>query len=141
MWAAEPARTLFTSPRWDCRFWALTWLRRPWRSPERRPTTVGSRSSSLRLTRSSWSVWGARLRTVLDCGLFHTFDGDERPGYVASLASVTEHDGTLYCPLSCLELVPGLRARRIELHGFVENFGGKSATDGNSLTDAEARED
>jgi hypothetical protein len=33
---------------------------------------------------------------VLDCGLFHTFDGDERPGYVASLASVTEHDGTLY---------------------------------------------
>jgi hypothetical protein len=33
---------------------------------------------------------------VLDCGLFHTFDGEERPGYVASLASVTEHDGTLY---------------------------------------------
>jgi hypothetical protein len=33
---------------------------------------------------------------VLDCGLFHTFDGGERPGYVASLASVTEHDGTLY---------------------------------------------
>jgi hypothetical protein len=32
----------------------------------------------------------------LDCGLFHTFDGDERPGYVASLASVTEHDGALY---------------------------------------------
>jgi len=34
--------------------------------------------------------------TVLDCGLFQTFDGEERPGYVASLASVTEHDGTLY---------------------------------------------
>jgi hypothetical protein len=33
---------------------------------------------------------------VLDCGLFHTFDGDERSGYVASLESVTEHDGTLY---------------------------------------------
>jgi SAM-dependent methyltransferase len=39
---------------------------------------------------------GRRFATVLDCGLFHTFDGDERPGYVASLASVTEHDGTLY---------------------------------------------
>ncbi|MDQ1465657.1 MAG: hypothetical protein QOH10_72, partial [Actinomycetota bacterium] len=38
---------------------------------------------------------GRRFDTVLDCGLFHTFDGDERPGYVASLASVTEHDGTL----------------------------------------------
>src|SRR5262247_3956852 len=37
-----------------------------------------------------------RFETVLDCGLFHTFDGDERPGYVASLASVTEHDGTVY---------------------------------------------
>ena len=39
---------------------------------------------------------GRRFATVLDCGLFHTFDGDERPGYVASLASVTDRDGTLY---------------------------------------------
>ena len=39
---------------------------------------------------------GRTFQTVLDCGLFHTFDGEERPGYVASLASVTEHDGTLY---------------------------------------------
>ena len=36
------------------------------------------------------------FETVLDCGLFHTFDRDERPGYVASLALVTRHDGTLY---------------------------------------------
>ena len=33
---------------------------------------------------------------VLDCGLFHTFDADERPRYAASLGSVTEHNGTLY---------------------------------------------
>ena len=39
---------------------------------------------------------GRKFATVMDCGLFHTFDGDERPRYVASLASVTEHDGTLY---------------------------------------------
>ncbi|MGN9840619.1 class I SAM-dependent methyltransferase [Nonomuraea sp. H19] len=39
---------------------------------------------------------GRRFETVLDCGLFHTFDADERLGYVASLASVIEHDGTLY---------------------------------------------
>ena len=39
---------------------------------------------------------GRRFATVLDCGLFHTFDADERPRYVTSLASVTEHDGTLY---------------------------------------------
>jgi ubiquinone/menaquinone biosynthesis C-methylase UbiE len=37
-----------------------------------------------------------RFETVLDCGLFHTFDGDERPRYASSLASVTQHDGTLY---------------------------------------------
>src|SRR5215831_14290221 len=42
---------------------------------------------------------GRTFQTVLDCGLFHTFDGDKRPEYVASLASVTEHDGTLY--VSC----------------------------------------
>jgi SAM-dependent methyltransferase len=39
---------------------------------------------------------GRMFETVLDCGLFPTFDGDERPGHVASLASVTKHDGTLY---------------------------------------------
>ena len=39
---------------------------------------------------------GRRFDTVLDCGLFHTFDGSERPGYVASLASVTKPGGTLY---------------------------------------------
>jgi SAM-dependent methyltransferase len=39
---------------------------------------------------------GRRFGTVLDCGLFHTLDGDERPAYVAGLASVTEHGGTLY---------------------------------------------
>jgi SAM-dependent methyltransferase len=39
---------------------------------------------------------GRRFATVLDCGLFHSFDGDERPGYAASLASVTEPAGILY---------------------------------------------
>ena len=37
-----------------------------------------------------------RFQTVLDCGLFHTFNAEERPKYVASLASVTERNGTLY---------------------------------------------
>ena len=37
-----------------------------------------------------------RFETVLDCGLFHTCDNDERPRYVASLASVTKAGGTLY---------------------------------------------
>ena len=50
----------------------------------------------LQLTHSGWSVWGASFATALDCGLFHSFDADERPRYAASLASVTEPDGTLY---------------------------------------------
>ena len=39
---------------------------------------------------------GRRFQTVLDCGLFHTFDGHERAEYVANLAPVTEPDGRLY---------------------------------------------
>ena len=39
---------------------------------------------------------GRVFETVLDCGLFHTFDGDERRAYVASLASVTGRGGNLY---------------------------------------------
>lgn len=39
---------------------------------------------------------GRKFQTVLDCGLFHTFNGDERTRYAASLASVTEHNATLH---------------------------------------------
>jgi SAM-dependent methyltransferase len=39
---------------------------------------------------------GRTFETVLDCGLFHTFDGAERPRYAASLASVTDDNGTAY---------------------------------------------
>jgi SAM-dependent methyltransferase len=39
---------------------------------------------------------GRVFATVLDCGLFHAFDGGERMRYVASLASVTARGGTLY---------------------------------------------
>jgi SAM-dependent methyltransferase len=39
---------------------------------------------------------GRTFHTVLDCGLFHACDSDERPRYVASLASVTEPAATLY---------------------------------------------
>jgi ubiquinone/menaquinone biosynthesis C-methylase UbiE len=39
---------------------------------------------------------GRTFDTVLDSALFHTFDADERTEYVASLASVTRRDATLY---------------------------------------------
>ena len=37
-----------------------------------------------------------KFETVLDCGLFHTFNSEERQRYAASLASVTQHNGTRY---------------------------------------------
>lgn len=39
---------------------------------------------------------GRRFDTVLDCGLFHTFNADERSRYAVSLATVTKHSGTLH---------------------------------------------
>jgi SAM-dependent methyltransferase len=39
---------------------------------------------------------GRAFETVLDCGLFHTFDSDERRDYVAGLASATSRGGELY---------------------------------------------
>jgi SAM-dependent methyltransferase len=39
---------------------------------------------------------GRTFDTVLDCGLFHSFDAGERQRYVASVASVAERGATLY---------------------------------------------
>lgn len=39
---------------------------------------------------------GRRFDTVLDCGLFHALDRDERTQYVAGLASVTRPGGTVH---------------------------------------------
>jgi SAM-dependent methyltransferase len=39
---------------------------------------------------------GREFDTVLDCGLFHSFDSHERPEYVSSLASVTGHGAIVH---------------------------------------------
>ncbi|HVX42612.1 MAG TPA: class I SAM-dependent methyltransferase [Mycobacteriales bacterium] len=39
---------------------------------------------------------GRQFDTVLDCGMLHTCDDEERPVYVASLASVLRPGGTLH---------------------------------------------
>ena len=62
---------------------------------------------------------GRTFATVLDCGLFHTFDDDERPAYVASLAAVTTPGSVLH--LLCFsDTAPGeggpRRISRSELH-------------------------
>lgn len=50
---------------------------------------------------------GRVFETVLDCGLFHTFDSDERRDYVAGLASVTRRGGHLYV-LCFSDVGPGI---------------------------------
>src|SRR5206468_8657979 len=82
---AGPARTLFTSPRWDCRCWALTSLKRRWRSHEKRPAHVELRLNSLLLTRSSWSVWGANSTQcwTVDCFTPSTPTSDHDTGRVS----------------------------------------------------------
>ena len=39
---------------------------------------------------------GRRFDTVLDCGLFHTFDATERRGYLAGLSAATAPGATLH---------------------------------------------
>jgi cyclopropane fatty-acyl-phospholipid synthase-like methyltransferase len=49
---------------------------------------------------------GQSFQSVLDCGLFHTFDDDERAAYVESLAAVTMPGGVLH--LLCVsDMAPG----------------------------------
>jgi hypothetical protein len=60
--------------------------------------------------------------TVLDCGLFHTFDGDERLAYVASLASVTEPGGTLYA-LCFSDEGPGVGPHPVSRDDLTAAFG------------------
>src|ERR671937_114372 len=101
MRAAGPARTLFTSPRWGCRVLgvdvaetALAIAREKARAKfkDRGIQVEFAAADAFHLERL-----GRMFETVLDCGLFHTFDDDdERTRYVASLASVTTQDGTLY---------------------------------------------
>jgi cyclopropane fatty-acyl-phospholipid synthase-like methyltransferase len=49
---------------------------------------------------------GRTFQTVLDCGLFHTFDDEERPAYVESLTAATSPGSVLH--LLCFsDMAPG----------------------------------
>src|SRR5579884_4210856 len=61
------------------------------KASERRSDAEFAVADALRLDRL-----GRAFDTVLDCGLFHTFDGDDRRRYVASLASVTKPGAALH---------------------------------------------
>jgi SAM-dependent methyltransferase len=68
------------------------------------------------------------FETVLDCGLFHTFDSDEQREYVASLASVTSRGANLYV-LCFSDVGPGTGPHPIseeELRAAFKRSGGWS---------------
>jgi SAM-dependent methyltransferase len=72
----------------------------------------------------SLDALGRRFDTALDCGCFHVFDDDERPEYVASLASALAPGGTLH--LMCFsDLEPGtMGPRRVTQQELHDAFAG-----------------
>jgi SAM-dependent methyltransferase len=68
---------------------------------------------------------GRSFDTVLDCGLFHTCDEDERSKYVASVASVTKQDGTLYV-LCFSDDAPAIGPHRIRQEELQASFSQRS---------------
>jgi SAM-dependent methyltransferase len=76
---------------------------------------------------------GLAFNTVIDSGVFHVFDDENRPRYVASLASVLRPGGT--CHLLCFsDRQPGdMGPRRIRQDELREAFG-----DGWSVDNIEA---
>jgi SAM-dependent methyltransferase len=63
---------------------------------------------------------GRTFETVLDCGLFHTFDPDERRQYVASLASVISQAGKLY--VLCFRDAEGAGPHPVSREALTEAF-------------------
>jgi SAM-dependent methyltransferase len=67
---------------------------------------------------------GRRFMSALDCGVFHVFEDDERPVYVASLATVLAARGVLQ--LLCFsDLQPGtFGPRRVTQREIRDSFAG-----------------
>ena len=77
---------------------------------------------------------GLTAGTVLDCGLFHVFDDDNRARYVRSLAAVLPPGGTCY--LMCFsDRMPGTfgprRVTQDELRAGLPTAGRPSTSPGN----------
>jgi SAM-dependent methyltransferase len=68
------------------------------------------------------------FETVLDCGLFHTCDDEERLLYVTSVASVTGRGGTLY--LLCFrDGAPDIGPHPVHAEELRASFGRRSGWD------------
>lgn len=96
-----------------------------------RAIAAAERKATDRSVTARFLVWdalrlaelGERFDTVMDNGLFHVFDDDERARYVAALGSVLEPGGTLF--LCCFsDRQPGTWGpRRVSLEEIRTAFG------------------
>jgi SAM-dependent methyltransferase len=65
-----------------------------------------------------------RFETAVDCGLFHTFEPEERRPYATSLCEVLSPGGTLHLLCFSDEEPPGPGPRRIAQHELGDAFRG-----------------
>ena len=93
---AGQARTHFTWLPWGYTSSASMWLRPHCSIARKKAAARGLDADFVVADALHLDRAGRAFATVLDCGLFHAFDGDERRAYVASLAFVTGRDGSLY---------------------------------------------
>ena len=75
---AGRARTPFTSPPLGSAFWESMWLRRALSIAREKAAARGIRADFEVADALHLDRLGRVFETVLDCGLFHSFDSDER---------------------------------------------------------------
>ncbi len=68
------------------------------------------------------SLLGVIADTIIDCGLFHVFSDEDRPRYVANLASVLRLGGTVYLMCFSDRQPGGFGPRRVRQQELRESF-------------------
>jgi SAM-dependent methyltransferase len=69
-------------------------------------------------------VLGRTFDTVIDCGLFHTFNDEERAIYIRSLARAVRPGGVVHLLCFCDQEPPGEGPRRVTQQEIRETFRG-----------------
>ncbi len=80
-----------------------------------------------------------RFETVIDCGLFHTFEPEQRRPYAHSLCEVLSSGGTLHVLCFSDAEPPGPGPRRIAEHELGDAFRGISSRPGSGRAGSRAR--
>jgi 2-polyprenyl-3-methyl-5-hydroxy-6-metoxy-1,4-benzoquinol methylase len=74
----------------------IDFLPNPVEQASRKASARGLRAKFLVMDALTLSQWNERFDVVLDSGLFHVFDDDDRARYVAGLATIVKPGGRLF---------------------------------------------